>query len=388
MINIAFLVSNIDPFIGGTERVTQSIASNLEKKGYNVYFIFTNADNNTIISDQKLRINPKKATKEISTSIKQFVAINDIKIIIVVNRVFQSKKFQVVFKELKKHIPIKLIISLHAAPDNWVNKDKLGLVLPYVYLKNLIKSFIHFFRNSHIKKVKASYEIADKYLLLSPSYIKQFEAIYKINDKRNKLIAIPNPCPFEDIYIKKEDKKNYVLIVSRMQEDQKRIYAAIKIWGKIYKEVTNWKLIIVGSGPYLNKYKQIAKHIDNIIFIGHSTNVQKYYKESKIFMMTSIWEGLPMTIIEAMHYGCVPIAFDTFTALHDIIINETTGYIIPNNNIDSYVCKLKNLIKNEQLISTISEHILKQPLRYTMTDIINMWDKELQNLNRSFHDDK
>ena len=33
MINIAFLVSNIDPFIGGTERVTQSIASNLEKKG-------------------------------------------------------------------------------------------------------------------------------------------------------------------------------------------------------------------------------------------------------------------------------------------------------------------------------------------------------------------
>lgn len=56
-------------------------------------------------------------------------------------------------------------------------------------------------------------------------------------------------------------------------------------------------------------------------------------------MMTSIWEGLPMTLIEAMHYGCVPIAFDSFAALYDLIDNGNNGFIIPNNDIDCFVKK-------------------------------------------------
>lgn len=379
MINIAFLVSNIDPFIGGTERVTQSIAKNLENIGYNVYFIYTNANNNNILPNKKLKIISKDPPHEITNKIRNFSQEKNIKIIIVVNRVFQSLKFQQIFKELKATTPIKLIISLHASPDNWVNKDKYGLVLPRVYIKDVIKSFIYLFRNPHIQRVKGAYTIADKYLLLSTSYLKSFEATYKLTDKEHKLISIPNPCPFDELYIN-SPKENYVLIVSRMQEDQKRIYIAIKIWKLLFKEFPDWKLIIVGNGPDMGTYKQKSKGINNIQFEGHSTNVQEYYKKSKIFMMTSIWEGLPMTLIEAMHYGCIPIAFDSFAALHDLIINNQTGYIIPNNNMKSYVEHLKQLMKNNQLITTLSSNILNQPLKFQMDEIIKMWDIELKKL--------
>ena len=165
-----------------------------------------------------------------------------------------------------------------------------------------------------------------------------------------------------------------------MQEDQKRIYIAIKIWKLLFKEFPDWKLIIVGNGPDMGTYKQKSKGINNIQFEGHSTNVQEYYKKSKIFMMTSIWEGLPMTLIEAMHYGCIPIAFDSFAALHDLIINNQTGYIIPNNNMKSYVEHLKQLMKNNQLITTLSSNILNQPLKFQMDEIIKMWDIELKKL--------
>lgn len=379
MTNIAFLVSNINPFIGGTERVTQSIAENLEMIGYNVYFIYTNADNTNISTARKIKINPKSLVPNIVNDIKIFITTNNIKVIIVVNRIFQSPKFQHIFKILKYNIPIKLIISLHASPDNWVNKNKYGLVLPYIYIKEAVKSFIYLFKNPHIQKVIGSYRIADKYLLLSPSYLKSFEETYQIKDKEHKLIAIPNPCPFDDAYTN-SCKKNQVLIVSRMQEDQKRIYIAIKMWKNISRKFNNWKLIIVGDGPDINKYKQKAKHINNISFEGHSTQVQEYYKESKIFMMTSIWEGLPMTLIEAMHYGCVPIAFDSFAALHDIIINNQTGYIIPNNNVTEYILKLVQLLKDEQLISKISSNILSQPPKFQMNEIIKIWDNELKKL--------
>ena len=109
-------------------------------------------------------------------------------------------------------------------------KDVWGAVLPKVYLKRFVKRVILKIRNPHLDRVLGTYRVVDKYLLLSKSYINSFKEIYPIEDGGQKLIAIPNPCPFADIYDGEEKKENIVLIVSRMQEDQKRIYAAIKIW--------------------------------------------------------------------------------------------------------------------------------------------------------------
>ena len=340
MTNISFLVSNIDPLIGGTERVTQSIAENLVSKGYNTFFVYTNADNHGISVNRKMRILFSDTVENIVNQIQQFILINEIRVMIVVNRVFQSVKYQKIFALLKKNTNVKIIISLHAAPDNWVNKNKWGLVLPRVYIKESIKSLIFNFWNPHIRKVVGAYRVTNKYLLLSASYIRMFEETYHIDDKENKLIAIPNPCPFKDSY-DGAIRENIVLAVSRMQEDQKRIFCMLRIWAKIYKYYPDWKLVIVGDGPDLTIYKQIASKLSNITFEGHSSNVQSYYKKSKIFMMTSIWEGLPMTLIEAMHYGCVPIAFDSFAAVYDLIDNGNNGFIIPNNDIDGFVKKNK-----------------------------------------------
>ena len=155
MNNIAFLVSNIDPYIGGTERVTQTIAQNLSIKGYNVFFIFTSADNEDISKERKLKINPDNSSEQIAKSIEEYIECHQIQVVIVVNRVFQSPKFQKVFLLLKQKTSVKLIISLHAAPDNWVNKNKLGLVLPKVYIKEAIKSLVFKFVNPHVIRVTA-----------------------------------------------------------------------------------------------------------------------------------------------------------------------------------------------------------------------------------------
>lgn len=154
----------------------------------------------------------------------------------------------------------------------------------------------------------------------------------------------------------------------------------LRIWARIYKYHSDWKLVVVGDGPDFTTYKQMASKLSNIMFEGHSSNVQSYYKKSKIFMMTSIWEGLPMTLIEAMHYGCVPIAFDSFAALYDLIDNGNNGFIIPNNDIDCFVKKISFMMDNKQYLEKMSSRILQHPNIFQMNDIIQIWDHELKKL--------
>lgn len=377
--NICYLISNIDPSIGGTERVTMSVANEFKKSGYNVFYIFSGTDNNIVPLNTKLRINYYEREKVLIEKIEYFLKTNRITLLIVVNRVFQTKKFQNIFRYIKLHSDIKIIASLHASPDNWINKNKWGLVLPRVYFKDKIKSIILKIWNPHIRNVLGTYKIVDKYLLLSKSYFNAFIKIYKINDGGKKLIAIPNPSPFNDTYDFNK-KENIVLVVSRMQEDQKRIFAVIKIWKEIYKNAHNWKLIIVGDGPDLNIYKRKATNIARIEFKGHSNNVQSYYKRSKVFMMTSIWEGLPMTLIEAMHYGCVPIAFDSFSSLHDIIENGITGFIIPNNDINEYKERLLALMSDYNLYNKMTNQIQYSHNMFKIDKIMEIWHSEIQKL--------
>ena len=378
--NICYLLSNIQPSIGGTERVTISVAENLEQIGYSTYFVYTNEDNILIPEYKKMKIDYKSKTFSLKNKMLSFIIRNKIKVLIVVNMAFQTPKYQTIFSYLKKQSDVMIIASLHAAPDNWVDKDVWGAVLPKVYIKNILKIWIFGIWNYYAKRILGTYRVVDKYLLLSESYFDSFKKIYPTNDNGQKLIAIPNPFPFKDVYNQRKGKENIVLIVSRMQETQKRIYAAIKIWSKIEKKYPNWQLVIVGDGPDLNSYKKIAKSLLRITFVGHSNDVQDFYGRSKIFMMTSIWEGLPMTLIEAMHYGCIPIAFDNFASLHDLVDNGETGYIIQNNDIDSFTECLTNLMSDELLIKRISSNILNKHDLFKMDDIVKMWDIKIKEM--------
>ena len=227
------------------------------------------------------------------------------------------------------------------------------------------------------------YGLSDKFLLLSDRYIPTFCNTFHIDDSINhKLVAIPNPCPFTDSY-QGEERKNVVLIVSRMAEIQKRIYFALKVWNKIFRNTQKWTLVIVGGGPQLNSYKKYAnKHkLDNVQFVGHSNHVKEYYKTSKIFLMTSVWEGQPMSVIEAMHFGCVPVVVDSFEAIHDLVKNNVNGILCKYNDFDDVCNKLSNLLSDEDTIKEYSNTILNSRNELFLEDnILQKWDRLLMSL--------
>lgn len=93
----------------------------------------------------------------------------------------------------------------------------------------------------------------------------------------SKLRSIPNALSFNEFlpFIEISKKEKIVLIVSRLEETQKRISSALKIWVDLYSytSVENWKLYIIGAGRYNEYYKKIVKkhRLTNVFLRGYET---------------------------------------------------------------------------------------------------------------------
>lgn len=172
-----------------------------------------------------------------------------------------------------------------------------------------------------------------------------------------------------------------MLIVARFDELYKRISKALAIWKSLEQYGYNgWKLIIIGYGEDEPTYRKMINDLDiqEIEIIG-KVSPEKYYKESSIFLMTSVLEGWPMTIQEAMQFGCIPLAFDTFSAIHEIIQDGENGYIIKDNDNTSYIQKLMDLMNAPEQRIKMAENAIESRRKYSADKIARYWLHIIEN---------
>lgn len=93
--------------------------------------------------------------------------------------------------------------------------------------------------------------------------------------------------------------------------------------------------------------------------------------------MTSIYEGTPMVVIEAMQCGCVPMVYDTYAAARDMINDGTDGFVIPPFNVEAYAEKLACLMDNGHIRSKMACEAKKSSRRFDGDAIIGQWEQLL-----------
>ena len=119
--------------------------------------------------------------------------------------------------------------------------------------------------------------------------------------------------------------------------------------------------------------------VSNVEFVGSTSTPQDYYRMAKIFMMTSIWEGLPMTLIEAQHFGCVPIVYDSFASVHDIINNGKNGFVIPLHNRENYKNQLEKMMSSPKELYRMSQLCMSNKF-FGISDILHKWNNIINSL--------
>ena len=377
-----------NPNIGGIERVSVSLAKGLIDKGYNVIFIAVYKSKFKIEYDipasQFFLPNIDTCSKDNIEVMRKILLEQNIDILI--NQDSHSLASHNLAYSATFHTNVKLFSALHFGPSTRLLLYKYPIDRNmFTFKENVLRTlkciaykwpFRQYFLRNQRYHYRKMYNESEKVILLSDKFIQEYCKIAGLRE-HNKLCAINNVLSFkyEDVELEKE---NRIMFCSRI-ESQKRPERALYVWKHIYKKLPNWKLDIIGDGTQLEKLKQLANRLKLERVVFHGFKKPKYfYMKSKIFLMTSDYEGWGLTLTEAMQYKCVPIALNTYASVYDIIDNDKNGYIISGVDCRKMADKVYHLASNSKELDRMARSAFIKASGFVPNVIIDKWIEILE----------
>lgn len=173
----------------------------------------------------------------------------------------------------------------------------------------------------------------------------------------NQVSVIHNAIkPFEDKIIidknikKAKDKGNAIIgNIGRLSE-QKGMEYFIKAASIIVKQYSNVKFFIVGTGEDEEKLKRLSEYLDldkYIIFMGYRSDIQNLISQIDFVVLSSLWEGLPLTPIEAFSVGKTIVATDVDGTV-EIVKDKVNGLLVPPRDVEKLAQAMVKLINNHK----------------------------------------
>lgn len=135
----------------------------------------------------------------------------------------------------------------------------------------------------------------------------------------------------------------------------------------------NFLLRIAGEGPEINRLVLLAKNlgVDNkVIFLGNVSNIDELMNESDVFLLSSLSEGLPISLIEASLSGLPCIVTDV-GGCKEVIERCNNGFSIPAGDVATYAEKLKSIIEDAELRHKLSMNAKRYSDHYSIDRVVD-----------------
>ena len=303
---------------------------------------------------------------------------------IVIDAAYIARYHDIAYQARQK-TPFKLITTYHGDPlcDIKEIQDKIdclclrhnGLKLFANKLCSYLKyPFSYYLRLKSLKsRMSKMVSESDYYVVLSEDYANKVRKITR-DSRPDRIVAISNPIDLDQIEKTSISKKNQVLFVGRLNE-QKRVDRLLRIWRRVEQNINNWELVIVGDGDARREYEAYARFLclKTVRFIG-AVNSSEEMKCSRIVAMVSSHEGFGMILVEGMAVGTVPIAFDSYEALRDIIDDGVNGYRIKPWKEADFANRILELANDSSRWNKMSMNTIEKVKKFDVKNIADKWE--------------
>lgn len=328
---------------GGAERVVCRTSHILQKNGHQVF----------IITDEKVDAAYDFAGEYLNLNVPHNV--HGVKSL----SLFLSRARRL--KKIKKDNSLDIVISFLLQPNIVNILAKVKDCKCFVSIRNrfISENYKSIFQRLFFRLAKRLYKKADG--VISVSNLINYEAVKYLNVPKEKSFTLYNPYDIYTIlsesekFLEPELKRElsdstFKFVATGRFTHQKGFWHLIKAFSKVHKAHPNTKLVIIGDGEQKEKIVKLIADLgisDSVILPGFRKDIFAIEKYCNVYVMTSLFEGFPNALTEAMCLGIPVISTDCKSGPKEILdpskeinseITEYTeaefGCLIPSYSAD------------------------------------------------------
>lgn len=364
MKNICFFSGDITR-CGGTERVTIQVASELAgmEDKYKVTIISLMESDKTSFFDIPDKIHRHVIMKKVITPINRAILY------------FIPILYRFVHFIRRNHIDIIIdvdgVLDIFSLPAKLFTKTKVITWEHFNFYADLGNRY-----RSYIKRVSARF--SDYIIVLT----KEDMGYYQKNlDLRCPVEFIYNPqYIYSDVSYNVASKN--ILSVGRLNT-QKGFDMLIDVAKIIFEKHSDWSWMIVGEGEEKESLEKKIKEYGlegHIHLTGKVKNIEDYYMNSSIFVLTSRFEGFGLVIVEAKKFRIPIVSFECIAGPKELILDHHNGFLINCFDIEDMASKINLLIEDQHLRIKFSNSSYDDTKKISYPVVMRKWDDVLNSL--------
>ena len=382
--------------MGGLERVLIEVLQTINKEKFDIYLVIDDDCGKENIFEKDIPkdipyffLKPEKLIRETEKYKEKKKNI----IYKLMYNLMMEKENKVMYRNMQRILKdigeIDVIVDFDAGASKYI--EKLDIKKKIVWIHNSIPNLKK--KESKIKRFGKRLEKYDRVVAICDEMKEEIENIYP--NLKGKVSRIYNPFNFERIEklmedereLTKEQKKmlneDYCIAIARLDNVQKDFLTLVRAYKFVKESGIQDKLYIIGDGPskeeIINEIKKLSLE-ENIKLIGLSKNPYIWLKNSKLFVHSSKYEGLPTVLIEALICNKMIISSNCPTGPKEILKNENCGKLFEVGNIKELGDYLIEFLTNKNNRELYEKNVILRKEEFNKNKVIKEYEKLIEEI--------
>jgi len=211
--------------------------------------------------------------------------------------------------------------------------------------------YVHGYRMGHYwgHIVSVSQCIHDNLMALNPTFESRSSVIrYGIDDKRNVINAKRQTV-----------EKLKVVYTGRIVQEQKRIMDFVDVVNRLAGHSDRFEFTFIGDGGEMDAFRQAmqphtATEMVKILGRANPAQIPALLRQAHVFALTSEFEGLPLSLLESLSAGLVPVVTEVRSGIAEILSHGENAMLSPIGDVDAMAANLLKLADDPAMFERLS----------------------------------
>ena len=233
------------------------------------------------------------------------------------------------------------------------------------------ESFDATLNSSRWERVNKHYRDLDLMLLLTERDAERFEleGFNNVGVMHNSLSFYPE---------RTSDTSAPVVVAAGRYASEKGYDRLIDAFARVAPDHPEWVLKIFGHGPLEKQLRKQVERLglqDRVLLPGLAGDIEAELRAASVFALSSIHEGLPMAVAEAMACGVPCVAFDCAPGVREIVTDGVDGIVVPPRNVDALAAGLDRLMGDPDLRRRYGAAARESVRKFAPDAVLAQWEE-------------